>query len=454
MNVRRFHGGVHPHDLEKPRTRGLEIQTAPVPAKLTVALQQHIGAPAKPAVAKGDAVKRGQVVGEAGGFVSVPYHSPVSGKVVEVGTCRHVLGMNVPAVVIENDGQDMLADGVGNPVADAQDLSADDIKNHIRDAGLCGMGGAGFPTHVKLSPPAGKPIDTLILNGAECEPCLSADHRLMLESPEGILRGVGYLQRVLARDGKKPATYIAVEDNKLDAVESLTRARISVGIECEVVPLHVRYPQGAEKQLIYALLGRAVPPQSQRGLPMDVGVVVQNVGTANAVHEAIDKGMPLMERITTIAGDAVGSPANVRVRIGTPVPELLQPRDVSPDAGRIVFGGPMMGIAQFTDDLAVTKTTSGILVERARADGRFSPCIRCGRCIEACPMQLVPTRLSILAEAGRFEDMVEWAVVDCIECGCCTFTCPARRPIVQQVKLGKWMYAQALKKAKEKGGAA
>jgi len=461
-HVRKFHGGVHPVDPEKARTRSLAIEDIPAPERVVLALQQHIGAPAKAVVKKGDAVKRGQPVAEAGGFVSVPIHSPVSGKVVEVGTCRHVLGMDVPAVVVENDGEYTNADGVGEAVPGADELTPEEIKNRIRDAGLCGMGGAGFPTHVKLSPPPDKPVDALILNGAECEPALSADHRVMLESAEGVLKGVAYLRRVLERDGKLPATYIGIEDNKPDAIEAMKHARLNVDVECEIVPLHVRYPQGAEKQLIYALLGREVPPQSQRGLPMDVGVVVQNVGTAFAVHEAIDLGTPLIGRVLTIAGDAVGKPANLRVAVGTPVPGLLESRDVAPDAARVIFGGPMMGIAQYTSDLPVTKTTSGILVERGPIEQRFDPCIRCGRCVEVCPMQLVPTRLSVLAEARMYDEMAEWGVIDCIECGCCSYTCPANRPIVHQVKLGKWLLAQAQKKARAqqekekqgKGGAA
>ncbi|MHC5056865.1 MAG: electron transport complex subunit RsxC [Planctomycetota bacterium] len=453
--TRRFAGGVHPHDAEKPRTRGLAVETLPAPARAVVALQQHIGAPAMAVVKKGDTVARGQPIAEAGGFVSVPYHAPVSGKVVEVGTCLHVLGHRVPAVVIENDGEDRLAVGVGEPT-DTTKLGSRELVERIQAAGLCGMGGAGFPTHVKLSPPESKPIDTLMLNGAECEPALSADHRVMLEDAKGVVGGARLLARALERGGKRPRTVIALEDNKPDAAEALRAALDELGgsfaDECEIVMLPVWYPQGAEKQLIFAITGREVPPASERGLPMDVGCVVQNVGTAVAVCEALERTTPLTERVLTVAGDAVGAPANLRVRIGTPIPEVLAGRDVAADATKLIMGGPMMGIAQYTDDLAVTKTTSGVLVERgierAVEDGRFDPCIRCGRCVEVCPMGLVPSRLSVLAEAARYDDMPAMAVIDCIECGCCAYTCPARRPIVHHVKLGKWVMQQAAKKAR------
>ena len=434
------------------------VETLPAPAKATVLLQQHIGAPAKPVVSKGDEVARGQVIAEAGGFVSIPYHSPVSGRVVALEKALHPLGMTVDAVVIENDGADRPAPGVGEPAADGATLEPKEIVGRIQAAGICGMGGAGFPTHVKLSPPEDKPIDTLILNGAECEPALSADHRVMLEAPEEILKGLRYLQRALERSGRLPRAIVALEDDTPDAAEALREASESLGIDCEVVMRPVWYPQGAEKQLIYAVTGREVPPQSERGLPMDVGCVVQNVGTARAVSRAIDRGMPLVERVLTVAGDAVGSPANLRARLGTPLAEVLKDRLVSFDAApgadgrttKLILGGLMMGLAQFTDELAVMKTTSGLLVEFASGDGRFDPCIRCGRCVTVCPMGLVPSRLSKLAEAGCFEDMVRWHVIDCMECGCCAFTCPARRPIVHHVKLGKWMMQQALKKEQAK----
>lgn len=457
MKTLRFPGGVHPPDTEKPRTRGLPIETFPAPGRVVLALQQNIGAPSKPIVKKGDEVLRGQPVAEAGGFVSVPMHSPVSGKVLEVGTCLHPTGSRCAAVVVENDGEDKAVEGLGEPVEKADSLEPQRIKDLIRDAGICGMGGAGFPTHVKLSPPENKPIDALILNGAECEPALSADHRLMLEEAEGIMRGVAYLRRALEREGKLPRVIVGLEDNKADAASALERAKSAAGLDCEIVQLPVRYPQGGEKQLIYALLGREVPPQSERGLPMDVGVVVQNVGTAFAVHEAIDRQVPLIERVLTVASDAVADPGNIRARLGTPLPEILAARKVAGDAKKLILGGPMMGMAQYTDDFGVMKTMSGVLLERKGPGlveaGVFEPCIRCGRCVETCPMGLVPSRLSTLCEAGRFADMREWAVIDCMECGCCAYVCPARRPIIQHIKLGKWMFQQELAKERAKAAA-
>jgi electron transport complex protein RnfC len=453
----RFSGGVHPHDAEKARTQGQAITKLPPPPVATILLQQHIGAGAKPIVKKGDRVLRGQMIAEPGGFVSVPYHSPVSGKVLDVTKRLHPLGMKVDAIVIENDGEDAAAPGVGDAL-DAAALKPKTIIEAVRNAGICGMGGAGFPTHVKLSPPPEKQIDVLIINGAECEPALSADHRLMLEEPKGVVRGASLLLRALERDNRMPSLVFAVEANKPDAASRLREAIALLKGYCyldaaEVVELPVRYPQGAEKQLIYALTGRKVPPQSERGLPMDVGCVVQNVGTAFAVFQALETGTPLIERVVTVAGDAVGRPANFRARIGTPLSSLLDKVDLRPgEADKLILGGPMMGLAQFSDEHYVMKTTSGVLVERAaeRARRSFDPCIRCARCVDVCPMSLLPTRLSVLAEAGRFDDMERFGCVDCIECGCCAYVCPARRPIVQQVKLGKWELAQKAKKAQAK----
>lgn len=437
----RFPGGVHPREIQKARTRSLPIETLPPPERLTVPLVQHIGAPAKPIVKKGDKVARGAPIAEAGGFVSVPVHSPVSGTVAALLQCAHPLGMRADAVEIENDGEDRPAPGLSadEAVEDAAGLSPEEIRSRIQAAGICGMGGAGFPTHVKLSPPPEKPVDTLILNGAECEPALSADHRLMVERADGVARGARLLAAALGdRSGGGGVRVIfAVEENKPDAADALKRAASALDLECEVTALPVRYPQGAERQLIYALTGRKVPPATEKGLPMDVGVVVQNVGTACAVHEAVERGVPLTERILTVAGDAVERPANLMVRIGTPVETVLERAGAAPDAGVLLIGGPMMGLAQYSADVPVIKTTSGVLLSREEPSARFDPCIRCGRCVESCPMTLVPSKISVFAERGLFEDAVRWGALDCVECGCCAFVCPAERPIVHQVKLTK-----------------
>jgi electron transport complex protein RnfC len=308
-----FKGGVHPPE-QKELSSQSSIADIPLPGQLTIPLSQHIGAPAKPVVAKGDEVKKGQTIAEPNGFVSVAIHAPTSGKIKAIEKCPHPTLMAADAIVIEPDGQDQWADGIGEP-RDWQSLDAGALKKQLQMAGICGLGGATFPTHVKLSPPEGKPIDTLILNGVECEPFLTADHRLMLESPDTILGGLRILQKIL---GVKTC-YIGIEENKPDAIE-LLRRKTAGQSDLAVVSLHVKYPQGAEKQLIKAITGREVPPG---GLPMDVGTVVQNVGTAHAVFEAVTRGIPLIERVATVTGHGIKEPKNLRIRIGTPLEFLI-----------------------------------------------------------------------------------------------------------------------------------
>ncbi len=391
-------------------------------------MSQHIGAPSKPVVAKGDEVKTGAVIGEASGAVSVPTHSSVSGRIVEVGHLPHPFtGQRVVTVAIESDGCDTLASGIGE--RDYSDFTRRQIIDAIRAAGVVGMGGAAFPTHFKLDPPKDKRIDCLLINGCECEPFLTADHRLMLEQPDELVEGA----RILARALGVERVLIAIEDNKPDALE---RVR-AVAVGFEVRKLRTKYPQGAEKQLIKACLGREVP---SGGLPMDVGCVVQNVGTAVAVRDALRFNRPLIERVTTVTGTAIVEPKNLRVRIGTPVRSLVKfCGGYRGRAAKLVMGGPMMGVAVSTDDVPVLKGTSGILVldERAAIEPEEQDCIRCGSCIRACPMGLAPQRLYYHALRKRLDAAERDHVMDCIECGCCAYACPAKIRLVHRFRHAK-----------------
>ncbi len=432
----RFPGGVHPHD-SKEFSKDAPITDAPVPDEVVVPFSQHIGRPASAIVKPNDEVKRGQVIAEAAGFVSAPVHSPVSGKVKRIVQMQHPLGMPTAAALIVNNHEDCWAPDCNQEVA-IDSLDGDAIRNAVSAAGIVGMGGATFPTHVKLSPPENKPIDTVILNGVECEPYLTADYRLMLESPDTIVRGLGLVMKAVnARNG-----IIGIEANKPDALEMIKDALKRLGppnARAELLP--VKYPQGAEKQLIYACLKREVP---SGGLPMDVGVVVQNVGTAHAIYEACGRKRPLTERITTVTGRGVGKPGNFRVRIGTPVRELLKLCEFKADeTQKLIFGGPMMGLAHCDLDQVINKGASGILALTQVADDAYRDCIRCSRCVDGCPMNLVPSTLSILAETGRYLETKDVDVLDCMECGVCTYICPARRPIVQWIKVAKGELAKA-----------
>lgn len=424
-----FRGGVHPED-GKSLSCDVAIQPAPLLETYVVPLLQHIGAPPKPVVKKKDTVLRGQLLAEPGGFVSAAIHSPTSGTVKDVSECLGLSGTMIPAVTIVADGEDTAADPLP-PIENWQEADADTLKQRVGEAGIVGMGGAAFPTSVKLSPPPTKPISVLILNGVECEPCLTADHRLMLEQPEKILLGAQILARIL---GVKEI-HIGIEANKPDAIALMTEK--AKGTPVKVSELRVRYPQGAEKQLIYALTGQKVP---SAGLPMDVGAVVQNVGTAVAVAEAVLEGKPLYERITTVTGSPVVSPGNWRLRVGTPYSEALKlAGGVKTDPAKLISGGPMMGISVYSLDIPVMKNTSGILLLAADEVSQYTsePCIRCGRCIDTCPMSMMPGTLSVQIENERFDLAEEWHALDCIECGCCAYACPSHRPLVQHMRRAK-----------------
>lgn len=438
--LKTFPGGVHPPD-KKGLAFKSPIEPAPVPERLLIPLAQHIGAPCKPVVSKGETVKKGQVIGEAAGFVSAPVHASVSGTVAAVEKMPNIFGAKVDVVIIENDGREEWLEGCNAP-QDYAGFDANEIKKRIVGGGVVGLGGATFPTHVKVSPPPDKPIDTIILNGCECEPYLTADHRLMLEHPDRIIRGAQLLMKAV---GAKRGI-VAVEANKPDAFEQMHRAVGGIdGWSAEMTA--VKYPQGAEKQLIKAILKREVP---SGGLPMAVGALVSNVGTAAAVCDAITMNIPLIERVTTVTGEGVERPANFLARIGTPAALLLEKAGIKPEAKKIIMGGPMMGLAQYNRELPIIKGTSGILVLTEADGGEYENCIRCGRCIEGCPSGLVPNELSITCEAGDFDLAMERNILDCIECGVCTYVCPARRPIVHLIKLGKAELAKRRRKEQQK----
>ena len=421
-----FKRGIHPPE-HKSATEALAITDAPRPAEVVLPLSQHTGAPCAALVDKGDEVKAGQPVGDVGAFVSAPVHASVSGVVTAVEPRPTPLGRSVECVVVEAapDDEWVLMD----PLTEAERSAPQAIKDRVRAAGIVGMGGAAFPTHVKLSPPEGLAIDTLLVNGAECEPYITADHRLMLERPGEIVSGACLLRTAIgARD-----LIICIEENKPDAIESMGAA--CAGTDARVQVLQTKYPQGGEKQLITAVLGRRVP---SGGLPLHVGVVVNNAATALAVHDAVSAGRPLVERVVTVAGPAIPRPANLRARLGTPFSTLVDDcGGLAETTRKVLMGGPMMGLAQTGLDVPVVKGTSCILALEDAGEEQERPCIRCGLCVDHCPMGLVPTRLAKMVRAGDLDAAEAWGVADCMECGSCAYVCPARIPLAQLMKYGR-----------------
>lgn len=429
MSLKSFKGGIHP-PYSKSFTEKVALEKAKEPELAIIPLQQHIGATSDPVVKVGDRVKVGQKIGEASGFVSAMVHSSIAGTVKKIEAVNTPSGKTL-SVIIESDGTGEVHESV-KPKGSLESLTKDEIVNIVKEAGITGLGGASFPTHIKLTPPPEKKVDVVILNGAECEPFLTADHRLMLEQPDKVIFGLKALMKAVGVD----KGYIGVEDNKKDAIEALQKAA-SGESNIEIVTLETKYPQGDEKRLIDATTGRKVPVG---GLPMDVGVVVNNVGTAAAVATAIQTGMPLIERIVTITGSAIKTPRNLIVKIGTPFKEVVeQCGGYKESPGKIIMGGPMMGGAQFTDEIPVVKGTSGILVltEEDAKIPEAQQCIRCGKCVEVCPVNLQPIAIRQLSVKERHEETEAYNVLSCIECGSCSYICPAKIPLLQSIKVSK-----------------
>ncbi|NPV60204.1 MAG: electron transport complex subunit RsxC [Actinobacteria bacterium] len=435
--LKTFKGGIHP-PYNKELASGKAIKRAPVPAEVIIPLSQHIGAPNEPLVKEGDRVELGQVIGSSEAFVSAPVHSSVAGTVKEIADLPNFTGAKVKSVVITPDSSQ--PEFAKKPGKDLDSLSAEEIRGIAKEAGLVGMGGAAFPTHVKLTPPADKPVDTVIINACECEPFLTCDHRLMLERTEDLIAGAKLLKAAVGAQ----KVIFGVEANKMDAADAL-RAKASGLPDVEVEILEVKYPEGAEKMLIFALTGRKVPPGK---LPSEVGCLVQNVGTAVALFEAAAWGKPLYERVLTVTGPGVREPGNLLCAIGTPISALIEAcGGLVGNPTKLIMGGPMTGWAQSDTSASVVKGTSGVVVLTADVVdlGEESECVRCGKCIEACPMFLSPNYIVQATRRAQWDKAEMWGALDCFECGCCSFSCPAYIPHVSYVRKAKAEIA-ALKK--------
>ncbi|HBL75261.1 MAG: electron transporter RnfC [Bacteroidetes bacterium GWF2_42_66] len=435
-------GGVHP--AENKLSAGRAIEELQLPKTVNIPVAQHIGAPAVPTVAKGDKVKVGQVIARSSGFVSTNIHSSVSGTVAKIETVPDTSGYPKIAVIITVEGDEWI-ETIDRSAELKTDFNLDGkaVIDKILEAGIVGLGGATFPTHVKMVPPQGMKAEVLLINGVECEPYLTSDHRLMLEKGPEIVVGAKLLMKAL--NVEKAA--IGIENNKPDAI-SLLQEITKNDPQISVVPLKVKYPQGGEKQLIKGVTGREVPSGA---LPIAVGVVVSNVGTAFAVYEAVQKNKPLFERVVTVTGKSVSKPSNFKVRIGTAISELIEAAGGLPeDTGKIISGGPMMGKAVATTEVSVTKGTSGIVLikEDEARRGTMENCIRCSRCVSVCPMGLEPYYLMTVSDKQIWDKAENYKIMDCMECGSCSYTCPSNRPLLDYIRLGKGKVGQIIRSRK------
>ncbi|MBO8130664.1 MAG: electron transport complex subunit RsxC [Candidatus Marinimicrobia bacterium] len=438
MKLLTFRKGVHPKEF-KELTEHKKIERFPTPREVFIPLFQHVGSPAKPIVEKGMDVKKGQVIGESSGFISGYIHASITGKVKTVDTFLHPLGYSdkMVHIVATEEGESKVIE----EKRDLDKLSGDDIVSIIEKAGIVGLGGAAFPTHVKLSPTRNKKIDTFILNGCECEPYLTTDYRMMIEFPEKIIKGIQIIMKALGIR----KSYIGIENNKLEAIQ-IINGYIKDYDNIEVSVLKTKYPQGAEKMLIKAILNREVPAG---GLPMDVGVIVNNVGTVAAIHDAVVYGKPLIERVVTITGDGIKEPKNLLIPIGTLVKDVIEYcGGLTGNKIKVIMGGPMMGIALGSLDVPIIKGTSGILC--LKDDKGFVekvyPCIQCGNCVSVCPMFLIPTRIAHFSKKALYKEANDYGILNCIECGSCSYVCPSHIPLVQYIKIGKFMVNRLNKK--------
>jgi electron transport complex protein RnfC len=437
VKLNTFQGGIHP-PYQKDFTAHKAAEEAPLPDKVFIPLSQHVGAPNEPIVKVGDRVEAGQKIGESEAFVSAPVHASLSGTVTAIEDRTNFAGRVGKSVVIEADPNQP---DKWTEKRDTSSLDAEEIRQVAKEAGLVGLGGAAFPTFVKLSPPSDKPIDTVILNGCECEPFLTCDHRLMLERPEEVVAGLELMMRAV----KASKGIIGVEANKMDAIDRL-EGLVSARDDIEVVPLEVKYPQGNEKMLIEAVSGRRVPPGK---LPSEVGALVQNIGTTVALYEAAATGKPVIERVITVTGPGLKEPKNLLVKVGTPIDKLIEHcGGFTATPGKVIMGGPMTGFAQQDLSAVVVKGTSGIVVFPSEdvQEETERQCVGCDKCVDACPMFLMPNMIVKYVKRAQYDKAESYGALDCFECGCCSFACPSRIPHVAYVRIAKAEIAAAKKK--------